>query len=84
MPYVLVVQLFRYQSSYFPSGRGYRRNSLYLLDVCPRLDFVAVATLFEAWSSRKSIGIVVFSPLTVLRIEVVHLHALKPAGGLFV
>jgi hypothetical protein len=37
------------------------------------LDFVAVGTLFLAWTSQKGIGIVVFSALTALRSETVLL-----------
>jgi hypothetical protein len=81
-PYVLVVQLFRSQSGWIPAGCGYSSNSLYLLDVCPCLDFVVVATLFSAWLSRKGIDIVVFSTLTVLGSEIVLFQALNPAGGL--
>jgi hypothetical protein len=71
-PYVLVVQ-FSSQGRWILSGCCYSRNSLYLFDVCPRLDFVAVGTLFLAWSSREGIGIVMFSALTVLGSEVVLL-----------
>jgi hypothetical protein len=48
-PYVLVVPLFRSQSGLIPAGYGCGRSSSYLLDVCLRLDFVAVGTLFSVW-----------------------------------
>jgi hypothetical protein len=50
-PYVLVIQLFPSQSGWIPAGCGCSLNSSYLLDVFPRLVFVAVDTLFSAWSS---------------------------------
>jgi hypothetical protein len=81
-PNVLVVQLFCFQSRWIPAGCSYNCYSSYLLDVCPRLDFVAVGTLFFACSSRKGIGIVVFSGLAVLGSEAVLLQALNLAGGL--
>jgi hypothetical protein len=65
-PYVLVVQLFSTQSRWIPVGCCYSRNSLYIFDDCPHLDFVAVGTLLMAWLSQKGIGIVVFLALTVL------------------
>jgi hypothetical protein len=53
-----------------------------LLGVRLHLDFVAVRTLFLAWSSRKGIGIVVFSALTVLGSAIILLQALNSAGDL--
>jgi hypothetical protein len=37
----------------FPSqaGCGNSRKSSYLLDVCPRLDFLSLSTLFSEWLS---------------------------------
>jgi hypothetical protein len=67
--YVEVVQFFHSQSRWIPAGCSYSRNSSYPLDLFPRLGFVAVGTLL-VWSSRKGIGIVVFSTLTVLGREV--------------
>jgi hypothetical protein len=48
-PYVLVLQSFCSQSGWIPAGCGYSHNSLYLLDVCLRLDFVAVGKLLLLW-----------------------------------
>jgi hypothetical protein len=79
-PYALIVQ-FPSQNSWIPAACGYSHNSSYLLDVCPRLDFVTAGTLLSALSSRKVIGIVVFS-LLVLGSEIVLLYALNPSGGL--
>jgi hypothetical protein len=81
-PFVFIVQLFHSQSGWIPTSCGYRRSSSYLLDVCPRLNFVAVDTLVLVWSSREGIGIVVFLALTVLGSEVVLLEARNRAGGL--
>jgi hypothetical protein len=81
-PYVLVIQLFSSQTGWVPADCSYSCNSSYLLDICPRLDFMAVTTPFLAWSSLKGISIVVFSTLTVLRNEVVLLQALNLAGSL--
>jgi hypothetical protein len=72
-PYVMVLQLPSSHSHCIPDGCCYSHNSLYLLDVCPRLDFVAAGIILLAWSSRKGIGIVVFLALPVLRSEVVLL-----------
>jgi hypothetical protein len=47
--YVLVIQLFCSQSDWTKAGYGYICNSSYLLDVPPRLEFVAVGKLFLAW-----------------------------------
>jgi hypothetical protein len=44
-PYVLVI---RSQSDCIPASSSYNRSSSYLLDVCLRLDFVAVDTLLLA------------------------------------
>jgi hypothetical protein len=79
--YVLVVK-FSSQIGWVLAGCGYSSNSSYLIDFCPRLDFVYVSTLFSAWSSGKSIDIVVFSALTMLGREVLLFQALKPASGL--
>jgi hypothetical protein len=65
--------LFCIPGGWFPAGCGYRHNISYLLDICLRLDFVAVDTLFLAWSSLKGIGIFVFSALMMLGSEVVLL-----------
>jgi hypothetical protein len=71
--HVLVVQFLCSQSGWIPAGYGCSCNSLYLLDICSHLDFVAVSTLFLAWLLGKGISIVVFSALTVHGIEVVLL-----------
>jgi hypothetical protein len=71
--YILVVQLFPFQSGRIQANCGYSRSSSYLFDVCSRVGFVAVGTLFSAWSSSSDIGIIVFSALTVLESEVVFL-----------
>jgi hypothetical protein len=72
-PYVLVVQLFSTHSRWILAGCCYSRNSLYLFDDCPHLDFVAVGTLLMAWFSRKGISIIVFSALTVLGSQILLL-----------
>jgi hypothetical protein len=72
-PFVLVAQLFCSQSRWISAGCGYSRESSHLLDVCPRLEFVAVGTLLLAWSSRKRFGIVVFPALAVFGSEYVLL-----------
>jgi hypothetical protein len=51
-------------------------------DVCPCLDFSTVSALFVAWSSGKSISIVVLPALIVLISETVFLEELNPAGHL--
>jgi hypothetical protein len=48
---------------------------------CPRLDFVALRTLFLALLLRMNMGTVVHSALTVLGSEVLLLPGLKPVGG---
>jgi hypothetical protein len=60
------------------------RNSSYIqvLDIFPRLDFLAVITLFPAWSSGKAIGIVILSALMVLRSEMLLFWALNRADRL--
>jgi hypothetical protein len=47
-PYVMVVKLFCSQGSYISASCGYGHISLYLLDVCQHLDFVAGGTLLLA------------------------------------
>jgi hypothetical protein len=43
--------LFSIQSHWIPASCIYSHNSLYLFDIFPHFDFVAVGTLFLAWSS---------------------------------
>jgi hypothetical protein len=81
-PYVVVIQLIHSWSNWIPAGCGYSYNNSHLLDVCLRLDFLAVGTAFLVWSSRKGINNVVLSALTVLGREAVLLQVLNPAGGL--
>jgi hypothetical protein len=71
-PYVLV-DPFCSQSRWVSAGCGYSGESSHLLDVCPRLEFLAVGTLLLARSSRKHIDIVVFQVLTVFGSEYVLL-----------
>jgi hypothetical protein len=49
------------------AGRRATSSSLYLFDVCPCLDIMAVGRLLLAWSSRKSIGIFMFPGLESAR-----------------
>lgn len=80
-PCILVIQ-FCSQSKRILAGCGYSCNSSCLVDVCLRLNFVGVRTLFSAQSSGKGMGIVVFLALMVLGSEVVLLQALNPSSGL--
>jgi hypothetical protein len=81
LPYVLVVPLFC-SSSWNRAGFNYNCDTLYLLDVCSRLDFMELSTIFLELSSQKVIRIVVFSALVVCGNEVVPLQELNAAGGL--
>jgi hypothetical protein len=70
--------LFFSESVWMPVGCCYSRNTVYLLDDCPRLVFVAVDTLLLAWLSWKGgIDIVVFPALSVFGSKILLLEALN-------
>jgi hypothetical protein len=70
----MAVQMFRSQGHWNPAGRDYSCHNSYLPDVCSRLDFVAVGTLFSAWSPRKGNDIGAFSALAVQRRDSLSLY----------